>query len=79
MQNKQTTVGDLKLGQVVESLPEYQDPGDSEFTWVVVEEEATGRLVISPLTSTLRIHPRYPVEREWVRPVDTSAQRIAPP
>lgn len=29
----------LKVGDAVELLPEYQDPGDSEFAWVVVEPE----------------------------------------
>lgn len=58
----------LKVGDAVELLPEYQDPGDSEFAWVVVEPEDRGRLVISPLGTGLNVVPRYPVERAWVRP-----------
>lgn len=57
----------LKIGDAVELLPEYQDPGDSEFEWVVVEPEDRGRLVISPLGTGLRVVSRYPVERAWVR------------
>lgn len=59
----------LVLGQIVELLPEYQDPGDALFTWIVVEEEDRGRLFISPIDTGLSIPPRYPVERSWIRPV----------
>lgn len=59
----------LTLGQVVELLPDYQDPGDASYTWVVVEEEDRGRLFISPVDIGLPIPPRYPVERGWIRPV----------
>ena len=57
----------LKIGDAVELLPRFQDPGDSEFEWVVVEAEDRGRLVISPLGTGLKVVPRYPVERAWVR------------
>lgn len=63
----------LKVGDAVELLPEFQDPGDSEFAWVVVEPEDRGRLVISPLGTGLNVVPRYPVERAWVRPKANSA------
>lgn len=62
----------LKAGEEVELLPEYQDLGDSEFKWVVVEEEDRGRLFISPIGTGLKIVPRYPVERSWVRPKEAS-------
>lgn len=26
-------------GQIVEILPEFQDPGDSEYVWLVIEDE----------------------------------------
>lgn len=58
----------LKIGDAVELLPEYQDPGDSEFEWVVVEAEDRGRLVISPLGTGMKVIPTFPVERAWVRP-----------
>jgi hypothetical protein len=57
----------FKIGDVVELLPEYQDPGDSEFEWVVVEAEDRGRLVISPFGTGLKVVPKYRVERAWVR------------
>lgn len=57
----------LKLGEIVELLPEYQDPGDAEFEWVVVEPEERGRLCISPVGTGMQIAPRYPVERSWLR------------
>lgn len=57
----------LKIGDAVELLPEYQDPGDGDFEWVVVEAQDRGRLVISPLGTGMKVVPRYPVERAWVR------------
>lgn len=51
----------------MELLPEFQDPGDSEFAWVVVENEHLGRVVISPVGTNLRIAPTYVVERSWLR------------
>lgn len=60
----------LKLGDIVELLPDYQDPGDAEFTWVVVELEDRGRLCISPKGTGLRIAPRYSVEKAWLRTIN---------
>lgn len=67
MKTKQDEVPPLQLGQVVELLPAYRDLGDDEFTWVVVEVEDKGRLVISPVGTGMKLAPRYPVEREWLR------------
>lgn len=66
-QKMETEKPPLHLGQVVELLPEYQDPGDAAYTWVVVEVEDRGRLVISPTGTGMRLSPRYAVEREWLR------------
>lgn len=57
----------LKKGDQVEILPEFQDPGDSEFTWVVVDGEHLDRVVISPIGTNLRIAPTYTVERSWLK------------
>ena len=64
----------LQVGDSVELLPQYQDPGDAEFEWVVVEAEDRGRLVISPLGTGLKLVPKYPVERSWVRPSASPAK-----
>lgn len=40
----------LNKGDTVRILPQYQDPGDDEFTWVVVGEEEKGRVDVSPVS-----------------------------
>jgi len=56
---------ELKQGTQVRILPEYQDAGDSLFTWVVVEDRGE-RLLIAPTNTGLAIAPTYNVERTWV-------------
>lgn len=56
-------------GEYVEILPEYQDPGDSDFVWRVIAAEEKGRLTIQPQNSGMRIAPSYVVQAEWVRVV----------
>jgi hypothetical protein len=36
----------IKAGDVVHIKPEWQDPGDDEFTWVALEDEDGGRVRI---------------------------------
>lgn len=67
MKTEKCAAPPLYPGQVVELLPEYQDPGDAAYTWVVVEAEDRGRVVISPTGTGMRLSPRYFVEREWLR------------
>ncbi len=59
----------IALGEFVEILPEFQDPGDSDFVWKVVEAEEKGRLTIQPQNTGMRIVPTYVVEASWVRVV----------
>lgn len=54
-------------GQIVEILPEFQDTGDSEYTWIVIEDEEKGRVSISALNSELTIKPIHVVETAWIR------------
>lgn len=54
-------------GQPVEILAEYQDPGDSEYTWVVIEDEEKGRVSIVAINSELNIKPIHVVETAWIR------------
>lgn len=36
----------FKVGDKVRIKPEWQDPGDDEFVWIVVEDEDRGRVAI---------------------------------
>jgi hypothetical protein len=51
----------FKRGNQVEILPEFQDPGDDTFTWVVISDEEKGRVDISPINISLTIKPIYTV------------------
>ena len=54
-------------GQIVEILPEFQDTGDSEYTWIVIEDEEKGRVSISAINSKLAIRPIHVVKTAWIR------------
>lgn len=58
----------FKKGDVIEILPEYQDKGDAEFTWVVIEDEEKGRVTISPIDSKLTIKPTYVMQASFIKP-----------
>ena len=53
-------------GNVVKILPQFQDAGDAEFTWVVLADEEKGRVDISALDSLLKIRPIHTVQVEWI-------------
>jgi len=54
-------------GDLIEILPSFQDPGDSEFLWVAVDDEEKGRVWISAINSGLRMRPVHVVQAEWIR------------
>ena len=56
-------------GNVVKILPQFQDAGDAEFTWVVLADEEKGRVDISALDSLLKIRPIHTVQVEWIEHV----------
>ncbi len=56
-------------GEVVRILPEYQDPGDEEFTWVVMTDEEKGRVDISPVDIAMNIKPWSTVQTTWIERV----------
>lgn len=59
----------LRRGDQVRILPEYQDEGDSELTWVVVGDEEKGRVDISPISLSMKIKPIYTLSVAQVEPV----------
>ncbi len=56
----------FEVGDLVEILPAYRDPGDESFTWRVVAAEEKGRVDISPVEVGLHILPRYVVDVDWI-------------
>ena len=64
-------------GDIVEILPEFQDKGDSDYQWIVLEDEEKGRVSISATNSSLRITPIHVVQTDWIchkkRSVDIGA------
>ena len=64
-------------GDFVDILPEFRDPGDDEYQWVVLDDEEKGRVSISATNSTLRITPVHVVQTDWIchkkRSVDIGA------
>lgn len=57
----------FQKGDVVEILPQFQDEGDSEYVWTVVDDEEKGRVLISALNSALHIRPIHTVQAEWIK------------
>lgn len=49
----------FKKGDVISILPEFQDNGDDQFTWVVLADEEKGRVDVCPVNSSLLMKPVY--------------------
>ena len=56
------------VGDVVKILPEYQDKGDAEITWIVSESEEKGRVTIVASDSPMVLKPSYVVAASWIKP-----------
>ena len=39
----------IKRGDIVTIKPEWQDAGDDQYTWVAMDDEEKGRVMISPV------------------------------
>ncbi len=57
----------FKRGDHVEILEQFRDPGDEDFTWVVVGDEEKGRVEICPIDIQMEIKPVQTVNVEWIR------------
>lgn len=57
----------FKVGDLVEILPQFQDPGDETFDWYVVEAEEKGRVTLRPTGTGMILGPTYVLKSEWVR------------
>lgn len=60
----------FRKGDVVVILPESQDAGDSDFVWVVVEDEDKGKVDIQPQGTGMSMPPRYTVTASQIARAD---------
>lgn len=61
-----TFSGPAKVGQRVEFKPEFQDKGDENMNWTVIEAEDRGRMLVRAEGSTMKIKPTQRVTREML-------------
>lgn len=61
-----TEIRKFQKGDTVRIRPAFQDDGDNEFTWVVLNDEEKGRVDISAIDSPLTIKPVHTVQTEWI-------------
>lgn len=57
----------IRKGDLVEILPQFQDPSDDEFRWLAVDDEEKGRVTIAALGTNLRVAPTTVVRADWVK------------
>lgn len=56
----------IRKGDTVRLLPQWQDHGDDQLTWIALEDEDGGRVRISPIDSGLSIAPNYVVRTDML-------------
>lgn len=56
----------FRKGDKVKIRLEFQDQGDDEFTWVVLNDEEKGRVDICAIDSPLAIKPIHTVQVNWI-------------
>ncbi len=61
----------FKKGDMVEILREFQDAGDDNFQWMVLEDEEKGRVDIMPIDIPMDIKPRYTVQTNQIQHLET--------
>jgi len=61
----------FKKGDMVEILREFQDAGDDNFQWMVLEDEVKGRVDIMPIDIPMDIKPRYTVQTNQIQHLET--------
>ena len=49
----------IKKGDIINILPEFQDDGDDQYTWVALNDEELGRFDASPVDIEMNIIPIY--------------------
>ncbi len=58
----------IKRGDRVRIRPEWQDPGDADFTWVALDDENGGRVRIAPVMEDIEFQPNYVVTIDMLEP-----------
>ena len=59
----------VRKGDIVEIKKPYQDAGDDKLTWMAVDDEEKGKVMLVPIDSTLSIKPTYVLNVQWLRVV----------
>ena len=59
---------ELKKGDIVRFLPEYED-GKKEFDYVLLEEPDGERVKVMPVNSGLEFPPVQVVKTEWLKKI----------
>jgi len=58
----------IKRGDTVRIKPQWQDPGDADFTWVALEDEHGDRVRIAPEMADIEFQPNYVVTTDMLEP-----------
>ena len=56
----------IQKGDTVRILPQWQDHGDDNLTWIATEDEDGGRVRIAPTNSGMTIPPNYVVRTDML-------------
>lgn len=56
-----------RTGDSIEILPEFRDPGDEAFDWIVIADEEKGRVDITPINHSMAIKPVYTLQKDQIR------------
>jgi hypothetical protein len=59
----------FKVGDKIRIKPEWQDPGDDLYVWIVIEDEDGGRVAIQPQLG-LRLNPCERVNTSMIEHAD---------
>lgn len=68
----------FKKDDLIMILPEFQDPGDADFVWVVVGDEEKGRVDVQHLGTGMSMPPRYTFVVSQICIAEQSADSLPP-
>ena len=56
----------IRQGDTVRLLPQWQDHGDDNLTWIALENEDGSRVLIAPIDTGMTIPPNYVVRTDML-------------
>ncbi len=57
----------IRKNDIILIKPEFQDKGDDKYTWIALEDENGGRVLIAPANSGLALMPNQVVKTSMVQ------------